>query len=170
MVDRSQKENLVEALREGLSEAGLVIVAQQTGLTVAEVSDLRRKMREAGASYKVTKNTLARLAVKGTANEGIYDLLKGPTALAYSNNPVAAAKVSIKFSNGNEKFKVVGGVLEGKLLSGKDIETLSKLPSLEELRATLIGMIATPATRIAGVTQAPAAQLARVFSAYGNQG
>ena len=170
MVDRSKKENLVTSLREGLAEANLVIVAQQTGLTVAEVSDLRRQMREAGAQYKVTKNTLARLAIKGTASEGLYDMLKGPTAIAYSNNPVGAAKVSTKFASNNNKFKVIGAALDGKVLSVKEIETLSKLPSLEELRAKILGMLCTPATRIAGVMQAPAGQLARVFSAYGTQG
>jgi large subunit ribosomal protein L10 len=170
MVDRSKKENLVASLREGLAEANIVIVAQQTGLTVAEVSDLRRQMREAGAHYKVTKNTLARLAVKGIASEGLYDMLKGPTAIAYSNNPVGAAKVAIKFAGNNNKFKVIAATLDGKILSVKEIDTLSKLPSLEELRAKILGMLCTPATRIAGVIQAPAGQLARVFSAYGNQG
>lgn len=169
MVDRTKKQNLVEALREGVAKASLVIVAQQTGLTVAEVSDLRRQMREVGAHYKVAKNTLTRLAIKETPSEGLDEFLKGPTALAYSDNPVAAAKITIKFANGNEKFKVIGGVLDGKVLSGKEIETLSKLPSLDELRAKIVGMISTPATRIAGVMQAPAGQLARVFSAYGNQ-
>jgi large subunit ribosomal protein L10 len=168
-VDRSEKEQLVSTLRQGLEESSLVIVAQQTGLTVAEVSDLRRQMREAGAQYKVTKNTLARLAVAGTQNEGLNSLLSGPTALAYSKDPVAAAKITMKFANSNDKFSVVGGILDGKVLSQKDIETLSKLPSLDELRAKIVGMISTPATRIAGVMQASAGQLARVISAYGNK-
>ena len=167
-VDRSEKEQMVSSLRQGLVESSLVIVAHQTGLTVAEVSDLRRQMREAGAQFKVAKNTLARLAVAGTQSEGIQDLLSGPTTLAYSKDPVAAAKVTIKFANQFEKFKVIGGVLNGKVLSEKEIETLSKLPSLEELRAKIIGIISTPATRVAGILQAPAGQLARVFSAYGN--
>jgi large subunit ribosomal protein L10 len=166
-MNRSEKENLVSSLRKDLLEANLVIVAQQTGLTVTEVSDLRRKMREAGAQYKVAKNTLARLAVAGTHSAGVDSLLSGPTALAYSKDPVAAAKVTINFSNSNEKFKVMGGVLDGKLLTSQEIETLSKLPSLDELRAKIMGMLSTPATRIAGVLQAPAGQLARVFSAYG---
>ncbi len=168
-MDRSEKEQLVSSLRQGLSDSSLVIVAQQTGLTVAEVSDLRRQMREAGAQYKVTKNTLARLAVAGTQNEGLNTYLTGPTALAYSKDPVAAAKVTIKFANGNDKFNVIGGALDGKVLSHKDIETLSKLPSLDELRAKILGVLTTPATRVAGVLQAPAGQLARVFSAYGNK-
>lgn len=170
MMDRSQKEQLVSKLRQGLMEANLVIVAHQTGLTVEEVSDLRRKMREAGAHFKVAKNTLARLAIVGTSSEGLQDMLKGPTALAYSQDPVAAAKASVKFADGNENFHIMGGVLDGKVLTSKEIETLSKLPSLDELRAKILGMLSTPATRIAGVLQAPAGQLARVCSAYGAKG
>lgn len=166
-MDRSEKEQLVLSLREGFEESSLVIVAHQTGLTVAEVSDLRRQMREVGAQFKVAKNTLARLAVAGTQSEGILALLSGPTALAYSKDPVAAAKVTVKFANSNDRFKVLGGALDGKVLSHSDIETLSKLPSLDELRAKIIGIISTPATRVAGVLQAPAGQLARVFAAYG---
>ena len=168
-MDRSEKEQLVSSLRQDLEESSLVIVAQQTGLTVAQVSDLRRQMREAGAQYKVAKNTLARLAIAGTENEPMTSFLSGPTALAYSKDPVAAAKVTIKFANTNDKFKVVGGSLSGRILNAKDIEILSKLPSLDELRAKIIGIISTPATRMAGVLQAPAGQLARVFSAYGKK-
>src|SRR5207253_1509564 len=113
------------SLRQDLEKSSLVIVAQQTGLTVAEVSDLRRQMREAGAQYKVAKNTLARLAIAGTENEPIISFLSGPTALAYSTDPVAAAKVTIKFANANDKFKVVAGALDGKVLNAKEIETLS---------------------------------------------
>jgi large subunit ribosomal protein L10 len=167
IVNRSEKEQLVSSLREGLLESSLIVVSHQTGLTVAQVSDLRRKMREAGAQFRVAKNTLARLAVAGTENEEITSLLSGPTTLAYSKDPVAAAKISVKFANDNDKFNVVGGILNGKLLGAKDIETLSKLPSIDELRAKIIGIISTPATRVAGVMQAPAGQLARVFSAYG---
>jgi len=168
-VDRSGKEQLVSSLRQDLAKSTLVIVAQQTGLTVAQVSDLRRQMREAGAQYKVAKNTLARLAIAGTENEPMTSFLSGPTALAYSKDPVAAAKVTINFANTNDKFKVVGGTLDGRLLSAKDIETLSKLPSLDQLRAKIIGTLSTPAARVVGVLQAPAGQLARVFSAYGNK-
>lgn len=168
-MDRSEKEQLVSSLRQGLLESELVVVAHQTGLTVDEVSHLRRQIREAGAQIKVAKNTLARLAVAGTHYEGIDAYLSGPTALAYSKDPVAAAKITIKFANGNEKFKVIGGAIKGKVLSYQDIEMLSKLPSLDELRAKIIGIISTPATRVASVVQAPAGQLARVFSAYGNK-
>lgn len=168
-MDRSGKEQLVSSLRQDLAESSLVIVAQQTGLTVAQASDLRRQMREAGAYYKVAKNTLARLAIAGTEKEQMNSFLSGPTALAYSKDPVAAAKVTIKFANTNDKFKVIGGCLDGRILNAKDVETLSKLPSMDQLRAKIIGIISTPATRIAGVLQAPAGQLARVFSAYGNK-
>jgi large subunit ribosomal protein L10 len=168
-MDRSEKEQLVASLRQGLSESNLVIVAQQKGLTVAEVSDLRRQVRDAGAHYKVAKNTLARLAVADTPHEALKDLLSGPTALAYSKDPIAAAKVTVKFASNNDNFKVIGGILDGKTLTAKDIETLSKLPSLDELRGKIIGIITTPATRMAGIMQAPAGQLARVFSAYGNK-
>lgn len=166
-MNRSEKEQLVSSLREGLLESSLIVVSHQTGLTVAQVLDLRRKMREAGAQFRVAKNTLARLAVAGTENEGITPLLSGPTTLAYSKDPVAAAKISVKFANDNDKFNVIGGILNGKLLDAKDVEALSKLPSIDELRAKIIGIISTPATRVAGIVQAPAGQLARVFSAYG---
>ena len=165
-MDRSEKEQLVSTLRDGLLESSLVVVSHQTGLTVAQVSDLRRQMREAGAQFKVAKNTLARLAVAGTENEGITSFLSGPTTLAYSKDPVAAAKISVKFANDNDKFNIVGGMLYGKVLGPMDIETLSKLPSIDELRAKIIGIISTPATRVAGIVHAPAGQLARVFSAY----
>lgn len=168
-MDRSEKEQLVSSLRQDLAESNLVIVAQQLGLTVAQVSELRREMRKAGAQYKVAKNTLARLAIAGTENEPIASFLSGPTALAYSKDPVAAAKVTIKFANTNEKFKVVGGLLNGRVLNATDIDALSKLPSLDQLRAKIIGVISTPATRVAGILQAPAGQLARVFSAYGKK-
>ena len=166
-MNRSEKEQLVSSLREGLLESSLIVVSHQTGLTVAQALDLRRKMREAGAQFRVAKNTLARLAVAGTENEGITPLLSGPTTLAYSKDPVAAAKISVKFANDNDKFNVIGGILNGKLLDAKDVEALSKLPSIDELRAKIIGIISTPATRVAGIVQAPAGQLARVFSAYG---
>ena len=166
-MDRSEKKQLVSSLRQGLIESNLVVVAHQTGLTVAEVSNLRRQMREEGVQFKVAKNTLARLAVVETQNESIHSLLSGPTTLAYSKDPVAAAKVAVKFAKNNEKFKIIGGALSGKVLNEMEIETLSKLPSLDELRAKIIGIISTPATRIAGIMQAPAGQLARVFSAYG---
>lgn len=167
-MDRSEKQNVVSSMRTNLQAAGLVVVTSQSGLTVKQVTDLRNKMRASGASYKVIKNTLARLAVKDTPYEGITNLLNGPTALAYSEDPVIAAKVVVEFSNSNEKLKVLGGSLGDKVLDVNGVKALAKLPSLDELRGRLVGVIAAPATKIAQVLQAPAGQLARVFSAYGN--
>lgn len=165
-MDRAQKTELVATLHQTFEAANLVIVTHQSGLTVAEVSDLRRRMREAGASYKVTKNRLTRLALAGTPFEGLQSMFTGPTAIAISDDPVAAAKVCVEFANKNDKLSVVGGALGGEMLDAAQVKALAKLPSLDELRATLIGLIQAPATKLAGVTQAPAAQLARVFSAY----
>jgi large subunit ribosomal protein L10 len=169
-VDRSQKKELVASLHQTFAETNLLIVTQQSGLTVAEVSDLRRRMREAGASYKVTKNRLTRLALEGTRYEALKELFTGPTAVAVSVDPVAAAKVCVSFAKGNEKLTIVGGAMGETRLDAQAIQALAALPSLDQLRGTLIGIVQAPATKVAGVVQAPAAQLARVFSAYGSQG
>ncbi|MEZ5832811.1 MAG: 50S ribosomal protein L10 [Dongiaceae bacterium] len=169
-MDRSGKQALVTDLQNALSSANLVVITKQTGLTVAEVSDLRRKMRNAGAGYKVAKNRLAQRALKGTKYEGLEQLFKGPTAIAYSSDPVAAAKVAVAFANSNEKLTIVGGSMGTDVLGPDGIKALATLPSLDELRAKLIGMLQTPATRIASVLQAPAGQLARVFGAYAKKG
>lgn len=168
-MDRGAKEALVTQLHQSLSAATLVVVTQQKGLTVAETTKLRRQMRDAGASFKVAKNRLARLALKGTAFESLSDKLKGPTGLAYSSDPVAAARVAVKYAKDNDKLSILGGALSGQTLDTAGVEALSKLPSLDELRGKLIGLLQAPATKIAGVLQAPAAQLARVFSAYANK-
>lgn len=165
-LDRSQKAKLVEELNQHLNAAEVVIVTRQSGLTVAESSDLRRKVREAGASYKVAKNRLAQRALKGTKYEGLSSLLKGPTALAYATDPVATAKVVVGFANSNDKLTVLGGAMGDSALNAEAVKQLATLPSLDELRAKIIGMITTPATRVATVVQAPAGQLARVFNAY----
>ena len=165
---RQQKEEVVDALRETFSNATSVVVAHQKGLTVAQMTELRGQMREAGAGFRVTKNRLAKRALDGTSFEGMTDLFSGPTTIAYSDDPVAAAKVACKFADGNDKFEVVGGGLDGKALSAEEVQALAKLPSLDELRAKIVGMISTPATRIAQVVNAPAGQLARVFGAYGS--
>jgi large subunit ribosomal protein L10 len=144
----------------------MVVVTQNKGLTVAEVTDLRRRMRAAGVTFKVAKNRLANLALDGTRFDGIKPLLKGPTALAWSTDPVAAAKTAVEFAKTNEKFVIVGGALGAQTLSADGVKALAELPSLDTLRAGLVGMIQTPGTRIAGVLQAPAGQLARVFGAY----
>lgn len=164
-MDRSEKEKLVASLHGILKDTSLVVVTQQVGLTVAEVSDLRRKMRAAGASFKVAKNRLTRRALEGTSFQQLGPLFKGPTAIAYSRDPVAAAKVAVEFANKNEKFKVIGGGLGEKLLDPNAVKALATLPSLPEIRAKLLGTIAAPATRLATVIRAPAAQLARVIDA-----
>ena len=169
-MDRSQKEELVASLHRTFAETNLIIVTQQSGMTVAEVSDLRRQMREAGASYKVTKNRLTRLALEGTRYEALKELFTGPTAIAVSVDPVAAAKVCVSFAKVNEKLTIVGGAMGETRLDASAIQALATLPSLDQLRAKLIGVLQAPATKVAGVVQAPAAQLARVLSAYSSQG
>lgn len=169
-MDRSQKEQLVAALKQRLEEVNLVVVTQQSGLTVSQVTDLRQRMREAGASYKVTKNRLTRLALEGTKFQALESLFTGPTAIASSEDPVAAAKVCVEFAKQNDKLTIVGGALGEKMLDQQAINALAKLPSLDELRAKLLGVLQAPATKVAGVAQAPAGKLARVFSAYGSQG
>ena len=144
----------------------MVVVSRPLGLTVAEATDLRRRMRAAGATFKVAKNRLAILALDGTKFDGIAHLLKGPTALAWSKDPVAVAKAAVEFARINEKFVVLGGALGTQSLDAAGIKALSELPSLDQLRARLLGMIQTPGTRIAGILQAPGAQLARVLAAY----
>jgi len=169
-VDRSQKEQLVTALRQVFEDTTLLVVTHQTGLTVAESTDLRRQMRAAGASFKVTKNRLARLALEGTKCVGISDLFKGPTAIAYSTDPVAAARVAVGFAKGNDKLLILGGMMGDQTLDPAAIKALADLPSLDELRAKLVGLLGTPATRVAVVLQAPAGQLARVVNAYAQKG
>jgi large subunit ribosomal protein L10 len=165
-LDRTEKREFVSSLAAVFAETSMVVVSQNKGLTVAEVTDLRRKMRAAGANFKVAKNRLALIALDGTKFGGISPLLKGPTALAWAHDPVAVSKVAVEFAKTNEKFVVLGGALGAQTLNADGIKALSDLPSLDTLRAGLLGMIATPATRIAGVLQAPAGQLARVFAAY----
>ena len=169
-MDRSEKQELVSSLHRTFQDAGLVVVTQQIGLTVSEATDLRRRMRDAGANFKVTKNRLARLALAGTAYESLGSLFKGPTAIAFSRDPVAAAKVAVEFANKNAKLLIIGGSLGGQQLDAKGIKALATMPSLDQLRGKILGMLQTPATRIAGVLQAPGAQLARVFAAYGKTG
>jgi large subunit ribosomal protein L10 len=169
-VDRSEKEKLVTSLHETLKKAELVVITQQSGLTVAEVTNLRRQMRQAGAGFKVTKNRLARLALEGTKFEGLKEMFTGPTAIAYSADPIAAAKVAVTYANSNEKLKIVGGAMGGQVLDPSGIKALATLPSLDQLRAKIIGILVTPATRVASVLQAPAGQLARVLKAYASKG
>ena len=165
-MDRTEKREFVTGLHEALSATSMIVVTRNAGMTVAEVTNLRRKMGAAGAIYKVAKNRLTNLALEGTPFVGIAPLLKGPIALAWARDPVAVAKTAVEFAKTNEKFVLVGGALGSQTLDADGIKALAELPSLDTLRAGLVGMISTPATRIAGVLQAPAGQLARVFGAY----
>ena len=165
-MDRSQKSDAVAQLNANLSEVGVVVVTRNLGLTVAQSTALRGQMREAGASYKVAKNSLAKLALKDTAYEGLEEHLTGPTALAYSEDPVAAAKAAVEFAKTNDKLEIVGGSMGGQMLDEAGVRSLASMPSLDELRAKLVGLVNAPATKIAQVVNAPAAKLARVFGAY----
>ena len=165
-MDRSHKEALVTSLHEQLSDTVCVVITHQTGMTVAEVTELRRQMRAAGASFKVTKNRLARIALTGTKFERLSSLFTGPTAIAYSRDPVAAAKVAVEFANKNDKLSIVGGSLGEQPLDAAGVKALATLPSLDRLRAKLLGMLQTPATRIASVLLAPGSHVARVLDAY----
>ena len=165
-MDRTQKQELVATLKDVFSTTALVVVTEYKGLSVAELTDLRRKMKAAGAHFQVTKNRLTKLALADTPCAGIMDLFTGPTAIAYSSDPVAAAKISVEFSKQNEKLVVLGGTMGSTVLDADGVKALATMPSLDELRGKILGMIQTPATRIAGVLQAPAGQLARVLNAY----
>ncbi len=160
---------MVQALHRLFGETNLVVVTHYSGLTVAEISDLRRKMREAGASFKVTKNRLTRLALAGTKYEGLAELFTGPTAIAVSEDPVAAAKASVDFAKANDKLVILGGAMGEQTLDVNGVKALATLPSLDELRGTIVGMLNTPATRIAQVVQAPAGQVARVIQAHADK-
>lgn len=169
-MDRTEKRDFVASLAAVFAETSMVVVTRNDGLTVAEVTDLRRRMRAAGVTYKVAKNRLATLALDGTRFDGIKPMLTGPTALAWSADPVAAAKTAVEFAKTNERFVLIGGALGAQTLDASGVKALAELPSLDALRAKLLGLIAAPATRIAGVLQAPAGQLARVFGAYAKAG
>jgi large subunit ribosomal protein L10 len=165
-MDRSQKAESVASLNAVFSEVGVVVVTRNLGLTVAQSTQLRTKIREAGASYKVAKNRLAKLAIQDTDYTGIGDLLTGPTAIAASVDPVAAAKVVVEFAKTNDKLEIVGGSMGTQVLTPEGVKALASMPSLDELRAKLIGLVQAPATKVAQLTTAPAAKLARVFGAY----
>ena len=165
-MDRAQKAELVTALNSVFANAGCVVVAHNLGLTVAQMTDLRVQMSQEGATLKVAKNRLVKLALEGTDAEGIKELFSGPTTIAYSDDPIAAPKVVAKFAKENEKFVVLGGAMGTTVLDEAGVKALAELPSLDELRAKIVGMIQTPATRIAGIMQAPGGQVARVLNAY----
>jgi large subunit ribosomal protein L10 len=164
-MDRAEKQASIETLQGVFAEAGAVVVTHYLGLTVAEMTDLRLRLRKEGATLKVVKNRLAQKALNGAGGEA-SSLFRGPVAIAYAPDPVTAAKVSTEYAKGNDKFVVIGALMGDQVLDAKGVDALAKLPSLDELRGKIVGLIQAPATRIAGVVQAPAAQLARVLNAY----
>ncbi len=165
-MDRATKTKVVANIKEMLSPAGTLVVMHYKGLSVAEITDLRRKARAAGAGFKVTKNRLTKIAVSETRFAHISELMTGPTAISYSKDAVAAAKVVVQFAKDNEKLVVLGGALGEQKLDANAVKSLAEMPSLDELRAKIIAMLKTPATRIAAVLAAPAGKMARVTGAY----
>ncbi|APE27754.1 50S ribosomal protein L10 [Aurantiacibacter gangjinensis] len=166
-MDRSQKIESVAQLNAAFQEVGVVVVTRNLGMTVDQSTELRAKMREAGATYKVAKNRLAKLALKDTDYTGLEEYLTGPVGLAWSEDPVAAAKAAVEFAKANDKLEIVGGSMGTQVLDDAGIKALASMPSLDELRGTIVGLVNAPATKIAQVVNAPAAKLARVFGAYG---
>ena len=168
-MNRQEKAELIETLQTTLNDSTTVVVAHQVGMTVAESSDLRAKMREAGAGFKVTKNRIAKLALNDTPHTALESMFTGPTAIGTSADPVAAAKVLVEYAKGNDKLTIVGGSMDGKSLDKAGVEALAKLPSLDELRGKLVGILQAPAAKIARVAQAPAGKVARVIKARSDQ-
>ena len=168
-MERTEKRDFVASLATVFGDTSFVLVGRNAGLTVTAVDELRRRMKANGATYKVAKNRLAMRALDGTRFQGISPLLKGPTALAWSTDPVAVAKTAVEFAKVNDKFVILGGALGNQLLDVEGIKALAELPSLETLRARFVGLLQTPATRIASVLQAPGGQLARVLKAYADK-
>jgi large subunit ribosomal protein L10 len=168
-MDRAQKTEAVAQLNALFSEVGVVVVTRNLGLTVAHATDLRNKMRDAGASYKVAKNSLVKLAAEGTPYTSISDLLTGPTALASSIDPVSAAKIVVEFAKTNDKLEILGGAMGDTILDADAVKSLATMPSLDELRAKIVGLVQAPATKVVQIVQAPAGQLARVFAAYADK-
>lgn len=169
-MNKQQKQDFVQSLREGLGNSNVLVVTTQSGMTVSESAELRARMREAGAYYKVVKNRLAKIAIKDTKYEKVSDLLKGPIALAYSDDPVAATKVAVNYAKENQKLQLVGGIMDQNLMAVEEVKKLASLPSLDELRAKIAGVIMMPATQLAKVVREPAAGIARVLHARSQQG
>ncbi len=168
-MDRTQKAEAVKELNGLFSEAGAIVIAHYSGLSVADMENLRARMRKAGASFKVAKNRLAIRALEGTPVAGISDLFTGPTGIGYSKDPVAAPKALAAYAKGNENLVILGGFAVGSVLDMAGIKALAELPSLDELRAKIVGLVQVPATKVAGVFQAPAGQIARVLAAYARE-
>ena len=168
-MERAQKQQLTARLHQDLAETVCVVVTHQTGLSVAEVTQLRRQMRGAGARYRVTKNRLAKRALEGTPFAALAPLFAGPTAFAFSQDPVAAAKAAVEYANRNSKLTIFGGGLAGQLLDEAAVKALATLPSLDELRGRIVGLVVAPATKLAVLLQTPGGQLARVLAAHSEQ-
>ena len=168
-MDRAQKQELTTSLHRDLSDTVCLVITHQTGLSVAEVTQLRRQMRSAGANYRVTKNRLVRRALEGTPFAELAPLFTGPTAIAFSHDPVAAAKAAVEYANRNNKLTIVGGGLSGQTLDQAGVRALATLPSLDELRGKIIGLINAPATKLAALLQTPGGQLARLLAAHAGQ-
>lgn len=168
-MDRAAKSELVTSLNNVFKDTGLVVVAHYAGMTVAQMTDYRRQVKEAGGAVKVAKNRLAKLAAKDTSYDAISGLFTGPTCLAYSKDPIAAAKVSVTYAKGNEKLVILGGAMGETVLDANGVKALAELPSLDEIRGTLIGLINAPATKIARTIKEPGAKLARVIHAKASQ-
>ncbi|MBB4086018.1 50S ribosomal protein L10 [Sphingomonas carotinifaciens] len=168
-MDRDQKTQAVAELNRTFNEVGVVVITRNLGMTVAQSTTLRTKMREAGAVYKVSKNRLAKIALQDTDYAGVSDMLTGPVGIASSIDPVAAAKVAVEFAKTTDKFEIVGGSMGANVLDVAGVQALATLPSLDELRAKIVGLIVAPATKLATITQAPAAQIARVLAAYADK-
>ena len=169
-MDQAQKRELVTELNAVFSDAASIVVTHYSGLTVQEINQLRGQMREAGANFKVTKNRLVRFAIADTPYAPLADMFRGPTAIAYSDDVAAAAKVAVEFAKKNDKLVVIGGAMGENVLDQEGVQALAALPSLDELRGIIVGLIQAPATKVAGVLQAPAGQLARVMNAYSSKG
>lgn len=169
-MDRAQKEAFIASLNGVFKSAGVVVVTHYIGLTVPEITDLRVRMNAAGGQFRVTKNRLTKIALEGTPCASLVDLFSGPTAIGYSEDPVAAPKVIANFAKDNDKLVILGGAMGEEVLDAGRVETLASLPSLDELRGKIVGLVQAPATKVAGVVQAPGGQLARVIAAYGAQG
>lgn len=166
---RAEKDEVVESLRGVFTGAGVVVITHYKGLSVAEITALRRQMRDAGAAFRVTKNRLARLALADSEYANLADLFTGPTAVAVSQDPVAAPRAAVAFARRNDKLTIIGGGLGGQVLPPEQVRALAELPSLDELRAKLVGLINTPASRLVGLLQAPGGQIARVLKAHAEQ-
>jgi large subunit ribosomal protein L10 len=168
-VDRAEKKEFVSTLNGVFSKTSVVVVAHYSGLTVAQMQKLRKEMKSAGATVQVAKNRLAKIALDGTDVASIGALMKGPTLIAYSDDPVAAPKVAVAFAKDHDKLVILGGAMGTTALNPDGVKALATMPSLDEMRAKLIGLIQAPATKIAQLSTAPAAKLARVFKAYADK-